>query len=83
MKIRFLGADKIVTGSCHLLEVNGKRILLDCGMFQGPKVIKKDSPVFLFDQGPCFPFQAPHGRIGVEADDPSGEATRKTTRQAG
>ena len=28
MKITFLGADKIVTGSCHLLEVNGKKILL-------------------------------------------------------
>lgn len=40
MKIRFLGADKIVTGSCHLLEVGGRKILLDCGMFQGPKVIK-------------------------------------------
>ena len=36
MKIRFLGADKIVTGSCHLLEVGGRKILLDCG----PKVIK-------------------------------------------
>ena len=40
MKITFLGADKIVTGSCHLLEVNGKKILLDCGMFQGPKLIR-------------------------------------------
>jgi metallo-beta-lactamase family protein len=40
MKIRFLGADKIVTGSCHMLEVNGKKILLDCGMFQGPKLIR-------------------------------------------
>lgn len=40
MKITFLGADKIVTGSCHLLEANGKKILLDCGMFQGPKLIR-------------------------------------------
>ena len=40
MKIRFLGADKIVTGSCHMLEVNGKKILLDCGMFQGSKLIR-------------------------------------------
>jgi metallo-beta-lactamase family protein len=40
MKIRFLGADKIVTGSCHMLEVNGKKILLDCGLFQGPKLIR-------------------------------------------
>jgi metallo-beta-lactamase family protein len=35
MRIRFCGADRTVTGSCHLLEVNGKRLLLDFGMYQG------------------------------------------------
>ena len=28
MKLRFYGADKEVTGSCHLLEVRGKKILM-------------------------------------------------------
>lgn len=35
MKLRFLGAVKGVTGSCHYIEYDGKKILLDCGMFQG------------------------------------------------
>ncbi len=35
MEITFVGAAREVTGSCHLLHVNGKTIALDCGMFQG------------------------------------------------
>lgn len=35
MKLTSFGAVDGVTGSCHLLEVGNKRVLLDCGMFQG------------------------------------------------
>jgi metallo-beta-lactamase family protein len=37
MDIQFLGAAKTVTGSQHLISVNGSRILLDCGLFQGKR----------------------------------------------
>ncbi len=39
MLIQFWGAAKTVTGTMHLLTINGQRLLLDCGMFQGKRAI--------------------------------------------
>jgi len=35
MEIEFAGAAREVTGSCHILRVNDRTVLLDCGLFQG------------------------------------------------
>lgn len=38
--LRFLGAAGTVTGSKHLVQCNGSRVLLDCGLFQGLKALR-------------------------------------------
>lgn len=50
MTLQFLGATQEVTGSCHLLEVDGRQLLLDCGLIQGGKAdqLRNHEP-FLFD----------------------------------
>jgi metallo-beta-lactamase family protein len=42
MQITFYGAARTVTGSQHLIEANGQRILLDCGLYQGPRAESRD-----------------------------------------
>jgi metallo-beta-lactamase family protein len=37
LEIQFIGAAQTVTGSMHLLNVNGKKLLLDCGLYQGKR----------------------------------------------
>ncbi len=49
MKIHFLGAARTTTGSMYLLEVNGKRLLLECGLYQGHR---EES----IQRNCCFPF---------------------------
>lgn len=49
MKIKFCGAAKCITGSCHLLEVGNTKILLDCGLFQGKDLKKFNNDEFMFN----------------------------------
>lgn len=41
MKLTFWGAAQTVTGSMHLLEYAGKRVLMDCGLFQGRRKLAR------------------------------------------
>ena len=43
MKLSFHGADRSVTGSCHLVEYAGKRILIDCGLRQGSRELDAEN----------------------------------------
>lgn len=54
MQIRFLGAADTVTGSRHLVEAGGVRVLLDCGLFQGFKTLRERN---------WQPFALPPGEI--------------------
>jgi metallo-beta-lactamase family protein len=49
MKFHFLGATRTTTGSMYLIEVNGKRLLLECGLYQG----HRDETT---RRNCCFPF---------------------------
>src|SRR3954447_24315172 len=40
MQLRFLGATGTVTGSRYLVEHEGRRLLVDCGLFQGLKALR-------------------------------------------
>ncbi len=43
MRISFHGAAQEVTGSCHQLQIGDKRLLIDCGLFQGSREIEEDN----------------------------------------
>jgi len=51
MKIRFLGAARVVTGSCYHLITDGLQILVDCGMYQGKNADEVNRQPFQFDPG--------------------------------
>ncbi len=43
MQLSFHGADRQVTGSCHLVEAGGQRVLIDCGMYQGGRSLAEEN----------------------------------------
>lgn len=50
MRISFHGAAQDVTGSCHLVEAAGKRVLIDCGLHQGSRALNlENAEPFGFD----------------------------------
>lgn len=64
MKLAFHGADKTVTGSCHLVECNGKRILIDCGLYQGGReLVEENAAPFGFDPASIDFLLLTHGHL--------------------
>jgi metallo-beta-lactamase family protein len=52
MKLSFHGADHGVTGSCHLVECAGKKLLIDCGLYQGGRELaEENAEPFGFEAG--------------------------------
>ncbi len=43
MKLSFHGADRSVTGSCHLVESAGLRVLIDCVLYQGGRELAEEN----------------------------------------
>lgn len=78
MKLTFIGADHEVTGSCHYLEIAGKRLTIDCGLEQGADIYENEELpcaaadldyVFLthahIDHSGYLPFLYSHGFRGT------------------
>jgi len=51
ISVHFLGAAGNVTGSCYLVETEGARLLIDCGLFQERRFRERNWKPFAFDPG--------------------------------
>ncbi len=64
MELEFYGASGRITGSCHILRINGRRILLDCGLVQGlPEDEAVNRDAFPFDPRTIDAVVLSHGHI--------------------
>ncbi|MEW8956782.1 MBL fold metallo-hydrolase RNA specificity domain-containing protein [Clostridium sp.] len=63
MILEIYGGAGFVTGSCHILRVNNKIILLDCGLFQGKEDKKGENDKFPFNEEDIDYVILSHGHI--------------------
>ena len=64
MELLSAGAARTVTGSCHLLTLEGQRILIDCGLFQGRRSISaRNVEPFPFEAGAVEALLLTHGHL--------------------
>lgn len=72
MRLEFWGAARTVTGSMHLLKVNGVNILLDCGLFQGKRTLSYDRNLnFPFDPASIDVLVLSHAHIDHSGNIPN------------
>ncbi|MBN2373318.1 MBL fold metallo-hydrolase [bacterium] len=62
-KLRFMGASQNVTGSCYLLDASGRRLLIDCGLYQERDLIDRNWAPFLFDPRGIDAVLLSHGHL--------------------
>jgi metallo-beta-lactamase family protein len=72
LEIQFIGGARTVTGSQHLLSINGKKLLLECGLFQGRrKDTYERNKNFIFDPSNIHAMILSHSHIDHSGNIPN------------